>query len=447
MSRCQSSSKTNGTQCSRESSSNSNHCWQHKEKSTKSEKSAKPPIGINTCYLYLNMDSDYISEVLYGTDQILDKLKECDIDGRLINEFIEIKKEFSDEQQNLLERCKVYFSNNKESVGKRIVKKLKYIKKYILTPQLDKTHFVNYEKFIENQIEEIEYLGKDFNQITDTMVKIINESMKYPQSTGILYVLSRLILNYFHEAENIVDDIEEYTLMYSNVTTKYLSTLTGKYFKIDNNFSLKTISTPTSSSSSSGSTTITIKKGSIFYKGVSNESYKRLTDMDDYFWMGYDIITAKAYAHHRTSVHTLNKFCEEMGFIGIYEMNDDINLLDMSNINTIKQLKLEIKDKDILKALNYSFIISVNDNGHEIINRKSASEIDLIWVQWLCENGYDGYTADKFEDPHFGRFPAETMLCHPQKHIKYLGYYDVTDMDFHYCSEPYINYDIDILHM
>ena len=402
-------------------------------------KGTPPPLEIPKCYLYSTITDrayNYSSDVLYGTDQILDKLTQCNIDT---TSFIEIKKELDDKYQNLLENCKVYLQNNSKLIGESIVYWFAFIKIYLITPQLDKVQFNSYEKFVDKEIKEMEKLGNNYDQLINAMIKIIDETMKYKQSTGILYILRTLLMVKDANAVKINDDIDSYLELYSKTIKKFMNLLNMKYGEIYNKFSSKTIP------NTNMDTTITIKKGSIFYKGGKKIGQKRLTNMDDYFWLGYDLPTAKLYMMPDNTSgkgHELKKLCQEIGFIGIYEMNNDIKLLDMSNINTIKQLKSEIKDLKVLKSLNDSFIISINANGQEIIERNSEEIVDLVWAKWLCGNGYDGYTANRM-----GIFPSETMLCHPKKHIKYLGYYDAHDLGFHYCDEPYINYDIELLHM
>jgi hypothetical protein len=262
-----------------------------------------------------------------------------------------------------------------------------------------------------------------FEQVTSIMIQLIDETLKYPEATGLPYLLCFNMV----EVENAYP---KYMDNHQKLIKKMGVLLYNDYFKKYSQYPLKT------SINQANSHEMIIPKGTKVYKGVSKARQDRLTDLDDYFWLGYDLVTSMAYITGLDySAGTLGDFCQSLGVIGVFQTTEDLHLLNLSKIETIRNLMKEIKDPKILKILTESFEIVTDPLGHESIKRVSKEEEDLILVQWLCQNGYSGYTSDVING-----FASELMLCHPKGKIELIDKYDWKDLGLDYCQAEFTQY-------
>ena len=52
------------------------------------------------------------------------------------------------------------------------------------------------------------------------------------------------------------------------------------------------------------------------------------------------------------------------------------------------------------------------------IYRQSIVKDDLVFSNWLCANGFNGYHADIMKQKMGFDFPAENMICKPGNDLK-----------------------------
>ena len=480
--------KENKKQCTRESSEKSGHnpkfCWQHQNcantislethliikpktpiKSSQSEKMqipstkdpsqksiAKPSLEIPTCYLYsvkVDRTSEILgSDVLYGVSHIMDKLAKCNVNKAIIDNFTEDIIKLTKNQEQLILEIRELIHKGDIS-GKEILEWLKFIEPYIITPQFHESDLDKYANMIKKHVENIKIFAQienesNYKKIAQEMIFIIDQTVNNPNylinSIGLLHLLWHILPD---QQFKIRKEIELFLKKYSKITLGTLKLLQTQYDNDATQFAKKTKVSP-------DKLNIIIPKGTFLYKGVKKTKINRLKDMNDYFWLAFDLTTANTYmVPYNEYSSRLKRLCENLGYIGIYRTKNDLTLLNLSNIENVKKIKSQIQDVYLWAIFKKAFKIVGDGAGHETIKRESVSGDDLLIAKWLCSNGYDGYATDLLQSFHSEvmLFHSEVMLCHPKNHIEYLNYYDVKDLDYHYCKDPYIKYDTDLTHM
>ena len=118
--------------------------------------------------------------------------------------------------------------------------------------------------------------------------------------------------------------------------------------------------------------------------------------------------------------------------LNIYKTTNDLKLFDISEKDNInKLLSISFDDKTIIHngKTFYSILriiftqggyISTNDLvPYQIKNniiRRSVYLYDIIFSNWLCDNGFDGYTSLEINNIT-GVFPVEQMICKPLNNL------------------------------
>ncbi|GAF75463.1 unnamed protein product, partial [marine sediment metagenome] len=166
----------------------------------------------------------------------------------------------------------------------------------------------------------------------------------------------------------------------------------------------------------------------ILYRGSRSTRPKRNTA-----WFSLDAQTALGYiVPQQTS--TVQALCKEMGRVSAFKPINDVLLLDLSDIKSINYIKSQITDPKVLSCFSGSWNI---DPKTKAVVRISTMWCDLAWTKWLCEQGYDGYIANRVENFH-----AEVFFCEWNKHLQYLGTYsNSTVLQYEFCKEPYFSTD------
>ena len=130
---------------------------------------------------------------------------------------------------------------------------------------------------------------------------------------------------------------------------------------------------------------------------------------------------------------------QKQGFMGIYKTNKPLRMFrldNLANINNLLTYFFTIDNKtmyNIVKEMFYSPLFDVyTEQRKSIIEqeetdnqplqfkklyRYSITKIDFKFANWLCNEGYNGYTAGIMRTfkgvTKDSRFPEEIMLCTP----------------------------------
>jgi len=196
---------------------------------------------------------------------------------------------------------------------------------------------------------------------------------------------------------------------------------------------------------------IKLKKGTLLYKGVSKSRLNRLNiDQSSnliFTFLGFDPNTAALYSINRDgkgNFSTQSEFCEKSaGYIGEYEIVDDLILLNFKNKNIITFLKRMIDDLDDdkvspeqkTKMKNLAgTILKIEDNGE--VKRNSFYDEDFEFVKFLCENTqYKGYIYALNDDNTISDgLSPEVLICYPKDNIKLVHTNDMSELLFN-CSK------------
>ncbi len=443
------------------------------KKPSKSPLSHEIPLCRLTSFKISRTDSNKLTDVLYGEQQVLDLLNQCQVPD---SQKLKCQQDYNSlrtfMRPKLIAQIKQILDLYWSGLGQYVKNShnISQLQSYLVTPQLQVDQINSYnQKVIDSQTQMlvIKKNGKSLDKIKLILLKLIDESQKQTEINGLLHYI-RLILAQsvgmltiktpnlettmvgFTELNNKLDpngnikivlrNIDTYLTIYFNVTSGCLSKLYKLY---PDQFPLKT------DFFTYNKTVIRIKQGVHVFKGVQKPKSQRLTAMDNYFWVAVDPHVSMGYIIPEAHVEYLKELCQSMGYIGMYKVKQDIILLNLSHIGNLQKVKSKITDPQLKKAIETGFIIAKNADGSESVTRNSYTDMDLIFAKWLCQHGYDGYACPilKHSDPTKGTFHSEIMLCQPQKYLKYITSYDINDIGFHYCQMPYLQMNTRLTHI
>lgn len=192
-----------------------------------------------------------------------------------------------------------------------------------------------------------------------------------------------------------------------------------------------------------------IPKGTYFYRGF--KTYRGPLDATrNYAFFAFDIWVPFGYVvptqrqgedEERAGISNtmlLKTYCEILGGVACFQVKEDLKVLDFSHVRTVRHVLSILLDakapENVLKAFQENWELSADKNT---FNRKSFDETDRIVVNWLCQQGYNGYIAGGL-----GIFHGEAMICEPKTNLDYLGFYEAKkDFLFPYCDAPYNKID------
>lgn len=165
-----------------------------------------------------------------------------------------------------------------------------------------------------------------------------------------------------------------------------------------------------------------IPKGTLLYRGT-----KTLPD------------EANRATYYAPDIDTANIYLpsNKQGFLNVYKVKDDIMLFELDNVSNANNLlsdlfpdktvvyhsktkNYETKDTmyDLVRAIYTSeFAPSQKDDQPLIVSklrRYSITKKDIIFANWLCDQGFKGYSAGRMKQNFGHYFPAEVMLCKPK---------------------------------
>ena len=189
------------------------------------------------------------------------------------------------------------------------------------------------------------------------------------------------------------------------------------------------------------------QRGTTFKRGEPDRRNNVYDDFND---------THKKFAHFATSIMTTldyttikededtavtsQQYCDTIGEIQVFKTRHDLRLLNLSNVQNVKYLRVKLAEmgapQEVIDAFENGWIISKKD-GVEKLKRNSGYTGDYLVVNWLCENGFNGYLAT-----HISRFHDEIMICDPSKNLKYMLKHTSEDFNIPICEEPYNEFEI-----
>ena len=119
----------------------------------------------------------------------------------------------------------------------------------------------------------------------------------------------------------------------------------------------------------------------------------------------------------------------QKGYLKIFKTSKPLNLFEINESNINKLLTQLFHDKTIIRPKKFAqtlyevirFIFTgkykfpPEKTAYKIkkITRNSCYEQDIIFSNWLCANGFDGYYAADLSQKLTCDFPGEIMLCDP----------------------------------
>lgn len=181
-----------------------------------------------------------------------------------------------------------------------------------------------------------------------------------------------------------------------------------------------------------------LKKGTKLYKGVTRDNKSRLyfsSDKDKLLsWFAFDPLTTFSYViTNEASAGGINAFCDVdgLGYVGEFEISQDVILLNLLHPNIIQHLTSLIGDDTaMLSVLNKILYI---ENGNLV--RKSYEEEDRTFAKWLCSHGFNGYVSTTSAT----NLHPELCLCNPIEKVVPLTENDITDAAelFYFCDDTY----------
>jgi hypothetical protein len=189
-----------------------------------------------------------------------------------------------------------------------------------------------------------------------------------------------------------------------------------------------------------------LQKGGTFKRGEPDGRNNVYDDFNDahkksaYFTTS--IMTTLSYLTNKEEIYNGSKdYCENLGEIHVFKVRHDLRLLNLSNVHNVKYLRVKLAEmgapQEVIEAFENGWVISKKDRV-ENLRRVSYFHTDYLVVNWLCENGFNGYLAT-----HISKFHDEIVICKPSKNLKYMLKHTVKDFNVPMCQEPYN--DIDIL--
>jgi len=195
-----------------------------------------------------------------------------------------------------------------------------------------------------------------------------------------------------------------------------------------------------------------VPKGTLVYRGF--KTYRKPLDtalnyaffaMDMIYTLGYlqpELNPQEGYLSTPVNTASMNVYCQSIGGIAVFEVKEDIQVLDFGDLNTIKYIHALLEQLQAPKE-----VIRAAQKGWKVTNeislgfkRYSDDPEDRKVAQWLCQNNFGGYIAAAVEGLH-----DEMMLCNVHESLDYLGFYEpAKDLNFPICSPPYTAFNCDM---
>lgn len=361
-----------------------------------------PPIGVDPKLLLFKQVFNDNNLLLYGTShikevlQILGDTKKLNKLDKLIEESVQERRDYL---RRVLKSKKMYSGDGDEF--------LSFALNIWISP-------ATFRKFFEKLKD---YPSLDENNIK-SFINLIWYDEDYLVNWGIVPILFKLEGEFGHSPK-IEKFIRKIISNVRNMNIQKANTNDFPYYE-DN--------------------TRIVQEGSLFYRGY--RTYRGAEDCYRSFaWFAFDVVSTMSYLVPPTKednkkylASTLKftntyPYCSAVGGTAIFRAERDLKLLDFSNLNTLKAIRVLMSkgaDQKVIQAFESGWGLDGTS-----FQRNSVDMMDEIVAKWICDQGYDGYIAVGLSDMH-----DEILVC--KNNMKYVGDYDARKyMNFHVCNEPY----------
>jgi len=187
------------------------------------------------------------------------------------------------------------------------------------------------------------------------------------------------------------------------------------------------------------SITIFLPKSFKLLRG-STWKYNALYPFDpkrDHKFFSVSMKTAIIYMSGNTQIGDVNiqtssyLYCQFLGEISVYETKNHLKLFNLSHANTVRHILKKLQElnapSEVVEAFEYGWSLQ-ND---EFV-RQTTLEFDFIFINWLCEKGFNGYLATNVKELH-----DEIFICNTSKNLRLTEINGVDEFNVPICKYPY----------
>jgi len=397
--------------------------------------------------------NEYKSDNLYTQRQVLGYLKDCKINPALITDFEVTMAQTSNEiKKDIVDPFMVALRNQPTKFGEAIKETwIDLIREDLLTPQYEAKVFEGYSRYVNEQLDRLKPLieHKDYQGIADNLSKIVSETIRQDNMNSVLKLIGHFSFelgpkrslapgpgfNWIEEPGLVPDwsTLSKYKGKINNNNGRAFEWLSKQYYEHHDQYFAKTMP-------ATDPKLIILKKGAFVYKGVQKDKQGRLTNMHDYYWVAPNLKASMGYSlpiisgPHPSNpsywvvrgANTVKELCENYGYIGVFEVIEDVPLANFDNPAMIKALDLIVRG-----------VFTTKDG--KVYRVGTQQWIDEDMAKKLCEKGYNGYAIGPVgfvSDPKT-IFQSEIMLCKPKEHLRLIDQLTVKDLGLHYCQPPF----------
>ncbi len=159
-----------------------------------------------------------------------------------------------------------------------------------------------------------------------------------------------------------------------------------------------------------------LTKGTLLYRGTKELP----TESNRATYYAPDIGTANEYIP-----------TSKQGYLNVYKLKEDVMFLKLDSLNNANHLlstlytdttvvyktkTIDYTMYDLVRGIFTGFLGFYDDPEPLVLKkllRYSVTKKDIIVANWLCAEGFNGYTAGKMKQKFASAFPAEVMICKP----------------------------------
>jgi hypothetical protein len=132
---------------------------------------------------------------------------------------------------------------------------------------------------------------------------------------------------------------------------------------------------------------------------------------------------------------------KELGGVVEVETTRDIPLWNLSTAENVRLLLAEMKQKNapqsVLTAFTKCWVVTPNGAFH----RASQYSLDMKVIEWMCQNGYNGYMGVQVQGLH-----DEFVFCNIGEVVRIRKIYGAEDFNLPLCKEPYASLRLNLIY-
>ncbi len=134
-------------------------------------------------------------------------------------------------------------------------------------------------------------------------------------------------------------------------------------------------------------------------------------------------------------------YCQGVGGVVEVETTRDIQLWNLSTAENVRLLLAEMKQKNapqsVLTAFTKCWVVTPTDAFH----RASQYSSDMKVIEWMCQNGYNGYMGVQVQGLH-----DEFVFCNIGEAVRIRRIYGAEDFNLPLCKEPYASLPLRLIY-